>query len=254
MFIVPTIYLRGKQVANPAPDAKMTLPTDPTQLAEHFRAAGVEMIHIVDLDAPPVTGPIINEASIRTFTKDFNFHCQISAKTRSTDILHHYFQLGITRCVLGTLAYQQPAFAEEAAKRFPGKVGVEINVRHGKVAIKGWTVAANKTANEYLDRFRDMGITLALYSDVDESGDIASDNLARIRAFAEQARMPVLHNTDLASVDELKQLFLLEKFGIMGTVLNRSLFDGHLDVGGLITLTKEQELSMETDDSTMIPD
>ncbi len=252
MFIIPTIYLRKQRLANPAPDATPPFPLETSALIDHLRAAGIEMLHLIDLDAPPAAGPIVNETVIQSFAQ--SFHCQLSAKTRATETLQRYFQLGVARCVLGALAYQQPAFAEQAAKQFPKKIGVEITVRHGKVAIPGWTVAANKTAAEYLARFREYGMAFACYSDVDEAGTLQADNFRRIREFAQQAGMPIQQSSDLHSLDQLRQLLLLEKFGVMGTILGKSLYEGRFDITSLVTMAKEFEQSIASDESTVMPE
>lgn len=252
MLIVPTIYLRKQRLASPAPDVTPPFSLEPPALVEYFRSAGIEMVHIIDLDAPPATGPIIDEALIKLFATAF--HCSISAKTRATETMQRYFQLGVARFILGPLAYQQPSLASNAAKQFPKKIGVEIAVRHGKVAIPGWIVAANKTAADYADRFREMGIAIAHYSDVDEMGELQSDNFRSIREFAQHARMPIVHNADLASLEQLRQLFLLEKFGIMATILGTSCYDGRFDLVSLVTLAKEYEQSIESDETTLVPE
>jgi phosphoribosylformimino-5-aminoimidazole carboxamide ribotide isomerase len=254
MFVIPTVYLRGGTIANPTEAGASPLPHEVRPLAENFRHAGVEMVHLVDLEAPAAAGHSPNETVIRTFTEEFGFHCQLQAKTKSVDMIAHYFQLGIARCILGTLAYQHPEFAETAAGRFPGKIGVEIHVRHGKVAIPGWTVATRKTAIDYLDRFRDQGVALVLYSDVDIDGELSPDNFARIRTFAEQAQMPVIHNADITTTDQMDHLLQLEKFGVMGSVFGRSLFEGRLDLFALISMVKDHEQTIEQEDATLIPD
>ncbi|GEM_PF-1043371 len=254
MFIVPTIYLRGRRAVNPAPDAQPALPSDPMALAHIMQAAGVELVHIVDLDAPTATGSLVHESIIKQYTTHFQLRCQLAAgHLRSADIIQRYLQTGIARVILGSLAYQQPDFAREVAQRFPRQIGIEISVRHQKVFIKGWTVAANKTALEYLERFRDLGITLAVYSDVDEHGALGATNFQNIRHFAEQAQMPVLHGCDLQSTAQLHELFYLEKFGVMGTILGKSWYEGRFDLGALVRLTKEREQSTETEDATVLP-
>lgn len=252
MFIVPTIYLRRRQLASPAPDVPPPFSLEVSALIEHFRAAGIEMVHIIDFDAPAATGPIMNEAAIKSLARVF--HCSVSGKTRATETIQRYLQLGVARFVLGPLAYQQPALAQQAAQQFPQKIGVEISVRHGRVTIPGWTVAANKKAADYAQRFREQGITVVHYSDVDEMGELQADNLRNIREFAAQAQMPVLHSADLASLEQLRQLFLLEKFGIMATILGKSAYDGRFDLASLVTLTKEYEQSIASDETTVVPD
>lgn len=252
MLVIPTIYLRNHRVVNPAPEARFHLPEDPMALAEEMAHAGVHLLHLIDLDAPQTTGHIGHADLVRQLCDKGRFAVQIAGPIRTVEAIDRYLQLGVSRVILGTIAYQIPTFTAEAGKKFPGKLGIEIDVRNHKVMIKGWTVAANKTALDYAVQFRSAGIAVALYSDVNEAGQITPANFQGIREFARQCRMPVIHATDLNSLEELEHVLLLEKFGVTGTLLSKSLYDGRFDIKGLITLAMERGLPDE--ESTLIPE
>jgi phosphoribosylformimino-5-aminoimidazole carboxamide ribonucleotide (ProFAR) isomerase len=71
VFIIPTIYLRNQLIANPAPEAPTPLPSDPHALAAQFQHAGVEMVHIVDLDIPTAGHPP-HEAIIKELVQTYD--------------------------------------------------------------------------------------------------------------------------------------------------------------------------------------
>lgn len=254
MLVIPTLFLRQQRVINPAPDASPSLPGDPLVLAQQWRDAGVEMLHVVDLDAGLVGTAPPNVPVIHRLVTTCGFHIQVTGGMRTADAAKRYFDHGVARIILESIAYQQPAFTEELARRFPGRIGVEIGVRHGKVVIKGWSVAAHKTATEYLQQFRTAGCTMVLYADTNEHGALTAENFQSIRAFAQQARMPVIHHTDIETTDQLEQLIHLEKFGVMGTILGKSVYEGRFDLEALVTMTKEHELLAATDEHTVIPE
>lgn len=253
MLIIPTLFLRGEKVANPAADINPAFSHDPFVVAADWQRAGVEMLHVMDLDAGHATGHSPNEAIVARLIRDFGFHCELTGPLRSFDVVKHYFQLGVARVVLGTVAYQQPTFVKSLAQAFPGRIGVEIFVRGSKVIIKGWSAATHKTADEYMDGFRKMGCGAVLYSDVSERGELTPENLTHIRNFALHAEVAVLHNTDLTTVAQIEQISYLEKFGVIGTVLSHSVYSGALDLHGVIPMMKEREHAEAMDESTRIP-
>ena len=252
MFVIPTIYLRNHRIVNPAPDARFHLPTDPLLLADEMERAGVRFLHVVDLDAPQTNGPVAHAGIFQRLTANGRFTVQVAGPIRTIDTIERYMQLGTARTVLGTIAYQKPAFTTEAATRFPHRIATEIEVRNTKVVIKGWTAAANKTALEYAAQFRSAGVSCILYSDVNDAGMLDPGNYRRIRDFASAARLPVIHAADLGTVEELEQILLLEKFGVIGTLLSKSLYEGLLDIKGVVTMAMERGLP--SDESTLIPE
>lgn len=252
MLIIPTMYLRNQRVANPAPESPFHLDEDPVRLADAMERAGVTTLHCVDLDAPQTTGPVGHADLIRRLCTGGRFSVQIAGPIRTVETIDRYLQLGATRIVLGTIAYQHPNFTKEAGKRFPHRLSVEIQVRDGRTVIPGVAVAAQKSPLEYAQQFREQGISTLLYADVNADGQIGPENVARIRDFASKARMLIIHSTDLHSIEELERILLLEKFGVIGTLLSTSLYEGRFDIQGVVTLAAERGLPGE--DSTLIPD
>ncbi|MBI2346347.1 MAG: hypothetical protein HYV03_05600 [Deltaproteobacteria bacterium] len=252
MLVIPTIYLRNHRVANPAPEARFHLPEDPLVLADEMQQAGVTTMHIVDLDAPQTIGHVTHGDLLKQFTEGGRFTVQVAGPLRTVEAVDRYLQLGVARIVLGSIAYQKPAFTAEVGKRFPHRIAVEISVRHNRVAIPGWTVAAHKSALDYGRQFADAGVSCVCYSDVGEGGELTAENMTNIREFASHIRMPVIHATDLTTIEELEQMLLLEKFGVIGTLLSKSLYEGRFDLKGIVTMAMERGLPAE--ESTLIPE
>ncbi|MBI4367314.1 MAG: hypothetical protein HY543_10890 [Deltaproteobacteria bacterium] len=250
--MIPTIYLRNHRVANPAPESRFHLTEDPLVLAEEFEQAGVTMLYVVDLDAPQTTGTVTHADILQALCRNGRFTVHISGPIRTIEAIDRYVRLGVSRVVLGAIAYQKPPFTMEAGKRFPGHLAAEIHVRNQKVVIPGWTAAAHRSAVEYATQFREAGVDCLMYSDVNEVGQLTAENLRNIRAFASTAGLPIIHATDIGTIEDLEHLLLLEKFGVIGTLFSKSLYEGRFDIKGLILLASERGLPSE--DSTLISD
>jgi len=235
------MYIRGGSGLIPA--------GDPLKTAQKWFNAGAELIHIVDLDAPAI-GASPNTEFFKKLGDKLKVAYEIEANVRSIDTVEKYINAGACRITLGTIAYRKPAFLSELCERFPKKVAVHIDVRRSKVAIRGWSVATNKTAVDYVKQFRDAGVNFFYYSDSEEEGGaLKPADFGRIRDFLRKTKVEIIHTTDVSSIGDIEQLIMLESYGLRGTLLTKSLNEGRIDLEAAITFTKNLSRS-GADEST----
>jgi phosphoribosylformimino-5-aminoimidazole carboxamide ribotide isomerase len=91
---------------------------------------------------------------------------------------------------LGTSAIQNPLLAYEAVKAFgQDKIAVAIDVKEGKVAVKGWTETKEISPTEIGKQLRDAGVCWFVYTDILRDGMLTSPNFESIAQFAEAVRV-----------------------------------------------------------------
>lgn len=239
MLLIPVMYLRGGTVLKPSGSGGPPVKSDPLELAKDWLNAGVELIHIIDLDMP-ASGETPNIDILKKIDTKLKIAFEIEGNLRSADTAKHYFNAGAMRITLGTIAYQKPAFLAELCKAFAGKIAAHIDVRRGKVAIKGWSVATNKTALDYVAQFKEAGINTIYYSDTEEEGLLKDADFLRIRDFLRKAFVKCVHTQDVSKPADIEQLIMLEPYGLTGTLLSHSLYEERIDLEATITLAKER--------------
>lgn len=237
MLLVPKLFVRKSKVASPSD--KRGIPDDPIEAVAQWAKAGIEMIHIVDLDVPSL-GPIPNANLIINCIKTHHLRVHVSGNFKTIEMLQKYATLGIETIVLGSIAYQNPEFLKEAVLKAPGKVGTSIDVKNGKVVIPGWAVSSNKTAMDYYDQFAAVGISCCYFSETVESGATMQTNLDGVRSFAEHATLPLYYNGEIMTVDDMAALLLVEKFGVRGCIISKALYEQRLDLASSVAYLRER--------------
>ena len=141
MIIFPAIDLvNGEAVRLYKGDfaQKTVYSRDPLSVARDFLAAGADHIHLVDLDGA------------RTGKNDhFELICRIKAETglftevgggiRTLEAIEAYLSRGVDRVILGTVAVTDPNFVPSLPAAVLPHVAIGVDVKDGKVGIKGWT-------------------------------------------------------------------------------------------------------------------
>jgi phosphoribosylformimino-5-aminoimidazole carboxamide ribotide isomerase len=250
MLIIPTIYLKGGAAIHPTGGNIST--QDPDQLISEWIQLGTKLIHIVDYDAP-LTGSSPHEPLIRRTIESHKVNVHIEATFKSTDTIARYISIGCRQIVLGTIAYQKHDFVESACKKYPNKITTQINVKDNAVVIPGMPTAAHKTAIDFANRFKEMGVSDVLYSETDVDGNVSIDCLNRMRDFLDAVKIHTYCSSDPSELRQIEGLLRLEKFGLLGIVLAESMYKERSDLRTILHFTSECEMRTG-DEETLIPD
>ena len=132
--------------------------------------------------------------------------------------------LGVSRVVIGTAAYDNAAFLRVLFKKFPGKIVVGIDARQGKVAVKGWKETTSMDAVELAQRCEQDGASRIIYTDISRDGTSHGVNIGETLKIASSVRIPIIASGGVATLDDIRNLRPLEKAGVEGVIVGRALY------------------------------
>ena len=141
MLIYPAIDLyEGKAVRLFKGDYnQMTVyNNDPLAVAKDFVRCGATHIHMVDLQGAR-DGTTPNLEIVCKIKETTGLFCEVGGGIRTMEIIDRYMAAGIDRVILGTAAVTNPGFVQQAVAKYGDKIAVGIDIKDGRVAIKGWT-------------------------------------------------------------------------------------------------------------------
>ena len=122
---------------------------------------------------------------------------------------------------------------------FPDKIIVGIDAKDGFVAIDGWTQTTQTTAIELAKRFEDCGVAAINFTDIERDGMRTGPNIMEIEKLAKAVSIPIVASGGVSSFDDIKKLLPLEKFGVIGVITGRALYDGSLDLKSAIQFLQD---------------
>ena len=161
MIIFPAIDLRnGKAVRLVEGDFKQetVYAEDPAAVAEQFRDAGAEFLHVVDLDGALAGESRNTDVIRRILQKAGNMKVEVGGGIRDLHAVSRMLDMGVTRVILGSLAARNPVETREICKYFPGQAVAGIDAKNGEVAVDGWGVSGGMNYLELGKRMAEIGI------------------------------------------------------------------------------------------------
>jgi len=240
MLIIPAIDLKGGQCVRLYQgdmDRATIYSDDPVATALRWQSEGAERLHVVDLDGA-VSGSGVNTAVIGRICEALTIPVQIGGGIRDLDAIERLLSSGVSRAILGTVAYRQPEIVAAACLRFPGKITVGIDARGGKVAVQGWTEATELDAIDLAKRCAGMGVSEIVYTDIARDGTEQGVNLDATRALARAVSLPIIASGGVASLRDIERLVPLEPEGITGVIVGRALYTGAVKLAEALALGK----------------
>ena len=233
MQIFPAIDLRGGQVVRLYQgdyDRETVYAADPCAVARNFLAAGAQYLHVVDLDGAR-DGTLANFDTIAAIAKQGGLYIEVGGGIRTEDRIRQYLDLGVSRCILGTIAVKDFDFTARMARKYGDQIAVGVDARDGYVAVSGWKELSQEKGVDFCRLLRDAGVKTVIYTDISRDGAEAGTNLDLYRELAEIEGLDITASGGVSSIEELKEL---QKIGTRAAILGKALYTGRLDLKTVI--------------------
>ena len=197
---------------------------DPVEVALAWQDQGARLLHVVDLDAAfqPDHG---NRPAIARIVKAVGIPVQVGGGVRSLADFDRLLETGAARVVFGTAAVENPSVVREALGIAPQAVVVGVDVRDGKVAVRGWQEDSAQEPVELGKRWVEEGVDTFIYTDISRDGVLTGPNVAAVRRFARETKARVVASGGVGSLDDLRRLREAETDGVEAAIVGRALYE-----------------------------
>ncbi|MFO7708923.1 MAG: 1-(5-phosphoribosyl)-5-[(5-phosphoribosylamino)methylideneamino]imidazole-4-carboxamide isomerase [Desulfobacterales bacterium] len=242
MLIIPAIDLKdGKcvRLEQGRMDAETVYGDDPVTTAKRWADAGVELIHIVDLDGA-AGGHLRHRAQIANIVASVQVPVQLGGGIRDAKTAESLLEMGVFRVIIGTEAIHAPAWLSDLCRRRPGRVAVGLDARHGRIAVDGWTRTTDIAAVDLARRLEDQGVGAFIFTDIHRDGMQTGPNIEETRRLAESVSVPVIASGGVGGLDHIRALQPLETVGLVGVIIGRALYSGTVGITEALALVRRQ--------------
>ena len=194
----------------------------PWEFAEDFVRRGCSAIHIVDLDGAR-SGETINIETVKKISEVKGLYSEIGGGIRNMETVEKYLDAGVSRVILGTAALQNPVFLKEAVNKYGSKIAVGVDLKDGKVAVKGWLETSEKDGIEFLKELEDIGVESVIVTDISRDGAMKGTNVELYERIKNEVSLKVTASGGVSSLEDIKALKALD---IYGAIIGKAYYTG----------------------------
>ena len=229
MNIFPAIDLYdGKAVRLLKGDyEKMTVYSDnPIEIARDFESKGARFIHLVDLQGAK-DGTTPNLDIVRQIANETSLFSEIGGGIRSIETVEKYLESGVDRVILGTAAVNDEAFLIEAVKKYGEKIAVGVDIKDGKVAIKGWLETTEITCFDFCEKMQKQGVKTIICTDISKDGAMKGTNRQLYKDLSERFSLDITASGGVSSIEDVKAL---REMNLYGAIIGKAYYIGAIDL------------------------
>jgi phosphoribosylformimino-5-aminoimidazole carboxamide ribotide isomerase len=226
--VIPSIDLKGGEVVRllrGEMDQATVYGRDPAETARKFADEGAQIIHVVDLDGA-VAGVPRNLDAIRAIRAAVGCALDVSGGLRTTESVREAFQAGADYVSIGSAAMLNPEMLDQACREYPKRVFGSLDVRNGRLAIKGWRETSQLVVSDALKRFQQARTAAVILTDISRDGTESGVDIELYAAIARRSETPVIASGGVARLDDVVALSRLFSLGIAGVITGRALYEG----------------------------
>ncbi|MGE4554378.1 MAG: 1-(5-phosphoribosyl)-5-[(5-phosphoribosylamino)methylideneamino]imidazole-4-carboxamide isomerase [Desulfovibrionaceae bacterium] len=242
MILFPAVDIKGGRcvrLAQGREDAVTVFDDDPVAQARRWVAAGAEWLHVIDLDGA-FSGTPRNAELIKRLCAEAGAPVQLGGGIRDLATATAYLSAGVRRLIIGTIALTEPDTFAAICAAHPGRIGVSLDARDGRLKTRGWVEDAGLTVDDVLPRILAAGAAFIVYTDISRDGMQTGVNLEAMRSLCRASSVPVLAAGGVTTLDDVKNLWPLAAEGLEGVITGKAIYTGTLDVPEAIAWIKAQ--------------
>ncbi len=219
-------------------DVSETYNNNPDFVAKRWKSLGAEYLHVIDLDGAR-TGVAHNLAVIKMIVHDAKIPVQVGGGIRSMEAIEKLLDAGVERVMLGSVIIKNPDLVKKALAEFGGKkIILGLDCKQGYLAVHGWQEHSDKKDLDIINEFRDHGLEIIEYTDIDRDGTLQGPNTETLTAFLEQCKdIKVICSGGVGDIDDVWTLKSLQnKFpNVDGVIIGKALYAGKIKPSELYT-------------------
>lgn len=236
MMIFPAVDIQGGRVVRLLQgdfSSETVYAQDPVATARHWVEQGAAYLHVVDLDGAK-TGTVQHSPIIQRIVQEVaprGARVQVGGGIRDFETVAHLLAAGVSRVVLGTRAFRDPAFRRRALEEYGDRVAISVDAQHGLVATEGWQNirgmlqgAREDADTAFVADLLADGARTIIYTDITKDGTLTGPAFERVQRLMDQVRgrAEVVASGGVGSLEDLRRL---KQLGVHGAIVGKALYE-----------------------------
>lgn len=220
-------------------DREIRYDADPVDVALSFEEAGASWVHVVDLDAAR-SGTSQNLVTVGAIAAAVKIPVQSGGGVRSLNAARALFDAGVSRCVVGTAAVEDPSLVEEIAA-VGHRVAVGLDVRGEMVATEGWERDSGMSIYQLLPNFQNAGVEAVVVTQITRDGMGTGPDIAGLKQVVRATSLEVVASGGVGTLEHISELAKLrvDDRALEGVIVGKALHDGVIDVSDAVKAAKQ---------------
>ena len=230
MRIIPAIdIIDGKCVRLTKGDynTKKIYNENPLEVAKEFEAAGIEFLHVVDLDGAKAS-QIINYKVLEQIASKTNLKIDFGGGLKSNKDLEIAFNSGANQITGGSIAVKNSDIFESWIEKYGAQkiiLGADFypDSAGGKIATNGWQEESTLELIPFIKGYQNKGIQYVICTDISKDGMLQGPSFdVYKKIISEVKNVKLIASGGISTFDELPRL---AENGCEGVIIGKAIYE-----------------------------
>lgn len=240
MIIIPAIdIINGKCVRLTKGDYKQQkiYNNNPVDVAKQFADAGLQRLHIVDLDGAKA-GAIQNIKVLENIANETNLIIDFGGGVKTLTDVEAVLNAGSTYVTVGSLAVKNIELLKEWVKEIGAdKFLIAADVLDEQIKINGWLKDGGLNIFDFVQQMKQLGINNIFCTDISKDGMMQGPSIELYKKII--YHHPQLNFIASGGVSSIEDVHQLKKIGCSGVIIGKAIYEN------LISLEELQSINQQ---------
>jgi phosphoribosylformimino-5-aminoimidazole carboxamide ribotide isomerase len=240
MRIIPAIdIIEGKcvRLTKGDYDTKKIYNENPLEVAKAFEDAGIQYLHLVDLDGAKAQH-IINYKVLESITSKTNLKVDFGGGLKSDEDLHIAFNSGAQQITGGSIAVKSPTIFENWINTYGSqKIILGADCKDQKIAVSGWQEESNLEVVSFIKDYQKKNIQYVICTDISKDGMLQGPSIALYQNIIQVCSnksnaqsIKLIASGGITSINDLEQL---AEIGCEGAIIGKAIYENRISLKDL---------------------
>jgi len=231
MRIIPAIdIIEGKCVRLTKGDynTKKIYNENPVEVAKEFEAAGIQYLHVVDLDGAKASH-IVNYKVLEQIASKTNLKIDFGGGLKSDKDLQIAFNSGANQITGGSIAVKKPEIFESWIAKFGAdKIILGADCNNEKIAVSGWQEESDLKVIPFIKNYQSKGISYVICTDISKDGMLEGPSFELYQRILENTpKIKLIASGGISTFDEIPKL---AEMNCEGVIIGKAIYENRISL------------------------
>lgn len=201
---------------------------DPLEVAKSFEGAGIQYLHLVDLDGAK-SKHIVNHKILEKIASRTNLKIDFGGGLKSDEDLQIAFNSGANQITGGSIAVTNPSVFNTWLKKFGSdQIILGADCKDEKIAISGWQEDSDLNVIPFIEEYHQKGANYVICTDISKDGMLEGPSFKLYKKILQQIpNLKLIASGGISKIEEFPQL---QEMGCEGVILGKAIYENRISL------------------------
>lgn len=201
---------------------------NPLEVAKAFEGAGIERLHLVDLDGAKAKR-IVNHNVLETIASKTRLSIDFGGGLQSDEDLKIAFDSGAKQITGGSIAVKDEVLFSSWIEKFgKDKIILGSDCKDKMIAVHGWQEVSEVSVFDLIEKYTNKGLEYTITTDVAKDGLLQGPSFELYEEI--QERFKGLKLIASGGVVDMDDLVKLNEMNVYGVIVGKAFYEGNISL------------------------